>query len=139
MPRSEDNICAKSSKFHFVNEFLYKEVDGENKTYADRYYPEGFEDGVANLEERPVPVRDLPQHSDPIQQDFVEDSRPVPLPPRRPDAFLDRLPHRPPTGPAPQEFRPFEEQHGRPFVERRPGQFARPHPRPNGPQLGFQG
>ncbi|XP_063843951.1 uncharacterized protein LOC135090814 [Scylla paramamosain] len=50
MPRSEDNICARSSKFHFVNDFLYKELqaeDGRNKTYADRYYPEGFEYGVA--------------------------------------------------------------------------------------------
>ncbi|XP_045122420.1 histone acetyltransferase KAT6A-like [Portunus trituberculatus] len=49
MPRSEDNICARSSKFHFVNDFLYKELqaeDGRNKTYADRYYPEGFEFGV---------------------------------------------------------------------------------------------
>ena len=37
MPRSEDNICARSSTFHFVNDFLYKEVEGErNGTYADR-------------------------------------------------------------------------------------------------------
>ncbi|XP_063606391.1 proline-, glutamic acid- and leucine-rich protein 1-like [Penaeus indicus] len=138
MPRSEDNICAKSSKFHFVNEFLYKEVEGENKTYADRYYPEGFEDGVANLDDGPTPVRDFPQHNEPIHhQSFVEDDRSASLPPRRPDSFLDRLP---PSGPAPQQFLPLEEHPGRPFVERRPGQFARPpHPRPNGPQLGFQG
>ncbi|XP_068238612.1 uncharacterized protein [Palaemon carinicauda] len=44
MPRSEDNICERSSTFHFVNDFLYKELEGPNKTYADRYYPEGFAD-----------------------------------------------------------------------------------------------
>ncbi|XP_050732655.1 histone acetyltransferase KAT6A-like [Eriocheir sinensis] len=50
MPRSAENICARSSKFHFVNDFLYKELegsDGRNKTYADRYYPEGFANGVS--------------------------------------------------------------------------------------------
>ncbi|KAG0719395.1 hypothetical protein GWK47_000753 [Chionoecetes opilio] len=50
MPRSEDNICARSSTFHFVNDFLYKELQPEgdrNKTYAQRYFPEGFEFGVA--------------------------------------------------------------------------------------------
>lgn len=50
MPPGNDNICAKSSQFHFVNEYLYKPVNLEehiNKPnvslrYSDRYYPERF-------------------------------------------------------------------------------------------------
>lgn len=51
MPHSEDNICERSSKFHFVNDFLYKEVGDhpENRSYVERYYPEGYEGGVANI------------------------------------------------------------------------------------------
>lgn len=50
MPVGKDNICAKSSQFHFVNDYLYKTVEGEdgnNATgiYVDRYYPEGYEQG----------------------------------------------------------------------------------------------
>lgn len=50
MPVAKDNICKKSSQFHFVNEYLYQPMvdeDGNNSTlYADRYYPEGYEPGV---------------------------------------------------------------------------------------------
>lgn len=51
MPKTEDNICERSSKFHFVNDFLYKEVGDhpENRSYVERYYPEGYEGGVANI------------------------------------------------------------------------------------------
>lgn len=49
MPISKENICKKSSQFHFVNDYLYKPLqdeDGNNSTlYADRYYPEGYEPG----------------------------------------------------------------------------------------------
>lgn len=51
MPVGRDNICEKSSQFHFVNDYLYKTVDNEDGSssdsgiYADRYYPEGFELG----------------------------------------------------------------------------------------------
>ena len=50
MPVTKDNICKKSSQFHFVNEYLYQPMvdeDGNNSTlYADRYYPDGYEPGV---------------------------------------------------------------------------------------------
>ncbi len=46
MPVTKDNICKKSSQFHFVNDYLYQPMqdeDGNNSTlYADRYYPEGY-------------------------------------------------------------------------------------------------
>lgn len=49
MPISKENICKKSSQFHFVNDYLYKPIkdeDGNNSTlYADRYYPDGYEPG----------------------------------------------------------------------------------------------
>ncbi|XP_065167846.1 uncharacterized protein [Atheta coriaria] len=50
MPPGADNICAKSSQFHFVNEYLYKPVNLEEHQrkpnislkYSDRYYPENY-------------------------------------------------------------------------------------------------
>lgn len=50
MPPGGDNICEKSSDYHFVNDFLYKPVNLEefqqkpNVTlkYSDRYYPEVY-------------------------------------------------------------------------------------------------
>ncbi|CAH1995418.1 unnamed protein product [Acanthoscelides obtectus] len=48
MPPGNDNICEKSSSFHFVNDYLYKPINLEeyqhkpNVTlrYSDRYYPD---------------------------------------------------------------------------------------------------
>lgn len=50
MPPSGDNICQKSSEYHFVNEYLYKPLNqAEHDTkpnvtirYSDRYYPEHY-------------------------------------------------------------------------------------------------
>ncbi|EDS31674.1 conserved hypothetical protein [Culex quinquefasciatus] len=50
MPPSSDNICDQSSKYHFVNDYLYKPINMEehmskpNVTlrYSERYYPENF-------------------------------------------------------------------------------------------------
>lgn len=48
MPPSNDNACQQSSKYHIVNDFLYKPINVEehqtrpNVTlrYSERYYPE---------------------------------------------------------------------------------------------------
>lgn len=48
MPPSHDNICAQSSQYFFVNDYLYQPINAEeartrpNVTlrYSDRYYPE---------------------------------------------------------------------------------------------------
>ncbi|XP_022911739.2 uncharacterized protein [Onthophagus taurus] len=50
MPPGGDNICEKSSQFHFVNEYLYRPINLQehqskpNVTlkYSDRYYPENY-------------------------------------------------------------------------------------------------
>lgn len=47
MPPNHDNICQKSSKYHFVNEYLYRPINEEevqrkpnvSLRYSDRYYP----------------------------------------------------------------------------------------------------
>ncbi|XP_028043993.1 uncharacterized protein LOC114253344 [Bombyx mandarina] len=47
MPPTHDNICQKSSKYHFVNEYLYRPVNQDevdkkpnvSLKYSDRYYP----------------------------------------------------------------------------------------------------
>lgn len=47
MPPTHDNICQKSSKYHFVNEYLYRPINQEevqrkpnvSLKYSDRYYP----------------------------------------------------------------------------------------------------
>lgn len=66
MPPGADNICEKSSQFHFVNEYLYKPVNLEehqNKPnvslkYSDRYYPDNYypnnEEAGADYEEEVV-------------------------------------------------------------------------------------
>ncbi|XP_071530294.1 uncharacterized protein [Panulirus ornatus] len=113
MPRSADNICAKSSKFHFVNDYLYKELDGErgaNKTYADRYYPEGFEFGVAAVDTTgQVAAAQAPQ-------------RPAP-------GYVDQQPPRKSQQPQ------YQEDLGDPFVIRRPEQFSRPQQHTGGSQI----
>lgn len=50
MPPSGDNICEQSSKYHVVNDYLYRPINEEehqsrpNVTlrYSERYYPEDF-------------------------------------------------------------------------------------------------
>lgn len=50
MPPSGENICQQSSKYHVVNDYLYKPVnlaEHESKPnitlrYSERYYPESF-------------------------------------------------------------------------------------------------
>lgn len=69
MPPGADNICDKSSQFHFVNEYLYKPLNLEehqNKPnvslrYSDRYYPNQYypnneEVGDYEDDEKKVPV-----------------------------------------------------------------------------------
>jgi len=52
MPVNKENICKKSSQFHFVNDYLYQPIDDDGNTdnsssiYADRYYPDGYEHGA---------------------------------------------------------------------------------------------
>ncbi|XP_015119547.1 uncharacterized protein LOC107042836 [Diachasma alloeum] len=95
MPPSGDINCKKSSKYHFVNEYLYKPLNQEeaetkpNVTlrYSERYYPgdiftderesEEYEPS-SNLQKRPSHQQSyLSQHS-PTGNSLPSASRPVP-------------------------------------------------------------
>ena len=62
MPPSVENICEKSSQFHFVNEYLYKPLNLEEHQakpnvslrYSERYYPEEFYEGRYEEEDEEV-------------------------------------------------------------------------------------
>ncbi|XP_066157458.1 uncharacterized protein [Euwallacea fornicatus] len=69
MPPSGDNICEKSSDYHFVNDYLYKPVNLEeyqqrpntSLRYSDRYFPESYRPRYEDEEEDARPVHR--QHS----------------------------------------------------------------------------
>ncbi|KAJ8928878.1 hypothetical protein NQ314_018499 [Rhamnusium bicolor] len=83
MPPGGDNICDKSSDYHFVNDFLYKPVNLEehqhkpNVTlrYSDRYYPDAYRPRY-NDEEEEEPAQNHHQHSVrvPVQQRLQQHS-----------------------------------------------------------------
>lgn len=91
MPVAKDNICKKSSQFHFVNEYLYQPMqdeDGNNSTlYADRYYPEGYEPGV------PFDMAEVTEPEKPNLQ--YNSRRPIPQQNRRPPLQQRYNPDRP--------------------------------------------
>ncbi|XP_071440475.1 uncharacterized protein [Hetaerina americana] len=93
MPPGGDNICQKSSQFHFVNDYLYRPINAEevqakpNVTlrYADRYYPENYErdeeDGqqplvFASPQRLPAPQQKRPHQALRSQQPLVQLVRP---------------------------------------------------------------
>ncbi|XP_059477388.1 uncharacterized protein LOC132197830 [Neocloeon triangulifer] len=67
MPPSHDNICAQSSQFFFVNDYLYQPINAEevarkpNTTlrYSDRYYPEN--DYPQNEQQQQQPAKQAPK------------------------------------------------------------------------------
>ncbi|XP_070492745.1 trichohyalin [Chironomus tepperi] len=72
MPPSDENICQQSSKYHFVNDYLYKPINMEeyqskpnvSLRYHERYYPENIyhDDRSEYDEERErAPVRHQPK------------------------------------------------------------------------------
>lgn len=62
MPPSNENICEKSSQFHFVNDYLYKPINTEEHEnqpnitlrYSDRYYPDSYYENEADEEPQQV-------------------------------------------------------------------------------------
>ncbi|CAG9760255.1 unnamed protein product [Ceutorhynchus assimilis] len=69
MPPSGDNICEKSSDYHFVNDYLYKPLNLEeyqqrpniSLRYSDRYFPDSYRPRYDDEEEDLRPVHH--QHS----------------------------------------------------------------------------
>ncbi|EDW48003.1 GM20135 [Drosophila sechellia] len=84
MPPSHDNICKQSSKYHIVNDYLYKPINLQehqskpNVTlrYSERYFPENYyEHERYDDEEEQLPAAPRPriqhhqqQHQQPQQQ-----------------------------------------------------------------------
>lgn len=76
MPPSGDNICDQSSKYTFVNDYLYKPInmaEHESKPnvtlrYSERYYPENF-----YLDQR------QPDQEQQQQQQHIQQRQPVSL------------------------------------------------------------
>ncbi|CAH2067608.1 unnamed protein product, partial [Iphiclides podalirius] len=104
MPTSQENICQKSSKYHFVNDYLYRPINQEevdrkpslSLKYSDRFYPaEVYRDDRYDQEEEEE--EEQPRHTPPPQQ------RPSPRPQQQ----------------QPQVFRTAEEVNI-PLVQRRP-------------------
>jgi hypothetical protein len=86
VPSAQD-ICQQSSKYHVVNDYLYKELDqrGPNNSirYHQRYYPEGFDFGGDTLSQvlppsqpsQPKPQRPRTSTYDAYDSDSYSDSR----------------------------------------------------------------
>lgn len=72
MAEGGDNICKQSSKFHFVNDYLYKQLEQrprDNGTirYANRYFPE--EGGEVQPVQQDAGFQDGPQQPQTLQDD----------------------------------------------------------------------
>uniref|UniRef100_T1IK23 Chitin-binding type-2 domain-containing protein n=1 Tax=Strigamia maritima TaxID=126957 RepID=T1IK23_STRMM len=109
MLQGDDNICAQSQKYHFVNDYLYKPIhEGTEETnetlkYHDRFFPDGSEgsEGSDHRQQRPRQQRKQVQHfRQPVPQ-FSDD-----------DEFVSQ--HQQPARPAAQpQFRPSSNSGGR--------------------------
>ncbi|GBP70026.1 hypothetical protein EVAR_46268_1 [Eumeta japonica] len=93
MPPTHDSICQKSSKYHFVNEYLYRPVNEEEVQrkpnvalkYSDRFYPadiyrdDRFEDEEQEEDEQPRRQQQQVQQQQ-QQQQLQQAPRPSPRP-----------------------------------------------------------
>jgi hypothetical protein len=125
MPPGGDNICQQSSKFHFVNDYLYRPINAEeaqtkpNVTlrYSDRYYPDSYYD-PADEQPRPVSVVGTATRGRPVHLQQQQQQSPL-----RAVQFRQQTPGN-------QVFHSPEEVNI-PLQQRRPA--------PVPPQRGFQG
>uniref|UniRef100_A0A1B0AAW3 Chitin-binding type-2 domain-containing protein n=1 Tax=Glossina pallidipes TaxID=7398 RepID=A0A1B0AAW3_GLOPL len=80
MPPSSDNICQQSSKFHIVNDYLYKPINLQehqskpNVTlrYSERYYPENYYDHERYSDEDEIPRARVQHQRQPVQVGFPQ-------------------------------------------------------------------
>ncbi|TMW43069.1 hypothetical protein DOY81_011847, partial [Sarcophaga bullata] len=86
MPPSHDNICQQSSKYHIVNEYLYKPVNLQehqskpNVTlrYSERYYPESYYDNDRYEDEEEQPRPRIQHARQPLQVGFHQQQQHTP-------------------------------------------------------------
>ncbi|XP_034841344.1 probable basic-leucine zipper transcription factor Q [Maniola hyperantus] len=90
MPPTHDSICQKSSKYHFVNDYLYKPINEEevqrkpnlSLKYSDRYFPsEVYRDDRYEQEE------DEEEEEAPRRAPAVQQQRPTQRPQYQPQVF----------------------------------------------------
>ncbi|XP_059613688.1 uncharacterized protein LOC132259894 isoform X2 [Phlebotomus argentipes] len=105
MPASADNICEQSTKYHFVNEYLYKPINMEehqtrpNVTlrYSERYYPDEIyqDERQEYYNERVFPERhqDVPQQQIHYTRQPVQTVRKVTVPTPQPYRPPSSTPH----------------------------------------------
>lgn len=93
MPPSHDNICKQSSKYHIVNDYLYKPINLQehqskpNVTlrYSERYFPENYYeheryDDDEEEEEQPAPRPRVQHQPQPQQHRQTVSYQPQPQP-----------------------------------------------------------
>lgn len=86
MPPSNDNICDQSSKYHIVNDYLYKPINlQEHQTkpnvtlrYSDRYFPENYYENENQDDEQDTRQRVHHQQRQPVQIGFNSQQRQQP-------------------------------------------------------------
>ncbi|XP_059058158.1 glutactin-like [Achroia grisella] len=92
MPPTHDNICQKSAKYHFVNDYLYRPINQEevqrkpnvSLKYSDRYYPaEVYRDDRYEQEEEEE-EEEAPRRQPAPQP---QQARPSPRPQQQPQVF----------------------------------------------------
>lgn len=74
MPPSHDNICQQSSKYHIVNDYLYKPINLQehqskpNVTlrYSERYYPENYYENDRYEDEEEAPRQRVNHQRQPV-------------------------------------------------------------------------
>ncbi|XP_039956101.1 transcription factor SPT20 homolog [Bactrocera neohumeralis] len=80
MPPSHDNICQQSSKYHIVNDYLYKPINLQehqskpNVTlrYSERYYPENYYENERYEDEEEAPRQRVNHQRQPVQVGFQQ-------------------------------------------------------------------
>lgn len=78
MPPGNDNICEKSSQYHFINEYLYKPVNLEEHQskpnislrYSERYYPDKFHYQEYEYDEEDEPQQQISHNKPPVSYRF---------------------------------------------------------------------
>ncbi|XP_052758576.1 uncharacterized protein LOC113510918 [Galleria mellonella] len=92
MPPTHDNICQKSAKYHFVNDYLYRPINQEevqrkpnvSLKYSDRYYPaEVYRDDRYDQDEEEE-EEEAPRRQPAPQP---QQARPSPRPQQQPQVF----------------------------------------------------
>ncbi|CAD7013171.1 unnamed protein product [Ceratitis capitata] len=87
MPPSHDNICQQSSKYHIVNDYLYKPINLQehqskpNVTlrYSERYYPENYYENERYEDEEEAPRQRVNHQRQPVQVGFQQQQQQQPI------------------------------------------------------------